>query len=213
MFQGIEAEATARFRGVRQTLSRSPRGVASPSAEMKGYVFVQIYAIYEYVVKSSVEATLQAFNQSNVRLSEVRLPLLSLCLHGELQSLQDCSSKKAWEKRHALFEAIGSSRTAVVDTALLPNLGDHFRHRDLQFVFEVFGVRGLPTRRRNHSFRINEVVLNRNQIAHGEVRAEEVGRNFSRQDINHRIDQMESVCRCIVARLSQHCGNTQNFMR
>ena len=52
----------------------------------------------------------------------------------------------------------------------------------------------MAVRRKKHIQRISEVVGHRNVIAHGEEKAEDIGRRYTRSEILKMMRQMKSVC-------------------
>jgi len=213
MFSDVSDEIDDRFRLLRHSFALSPRSPREPSALVKGLVFVQLYAIYEYTVRSCCGEVILAVNSANCSLDRLRPSLLTIYLNPEFDSLRGCGQKEIWNKRLQLIERVMSQNTAFAARSLLPNVGKHHRSADLQFLFTILGISRLPVRRRRHLFRIDEIVDRRNDIAHGLVTADKIGRDFTRADIHHRINQMESVCRCLIASMERHCSSPTNFVR
>lgn len=213
MFLEIRAEIEDRFRLLRHAFALSRGSPKEPSALVKGLVFVQMYAIYEFAVRSAAEEAIKAINSANCSLDSLRPSMLAIYLDGEFQSLRDCGRKDVWSKRLQIAERATSKDIAIASTSILPHLGQHFRTDDLQFLFRVLGICRMPVRRKSHFQRINEVVRLRNDIAHGLETADKIGRNFTRADIRHRIDQMDSICRCVVSIIESHCSSSTNFTK
>jgi hypothetical protein len=94
-----------------------------------------------------------------------------------------------------------------------PSDGSHYRHTHLIMIFGVFGISRLPARRRLHLYRIDEVVNNRNQIAHGNETAAEVGRRYTRPEIAKMIIQIESVCLFLVSVFEEFCADQSRHKR
>ena len=57
----------------------------------------------------------------------------------------------------------------------------------------MLGVRRRLTLRRRHLYKIDEVVENRNTISHGNETALNVGRRYSRREINRTIRIMQGL--------------------
>jgi hypothetical protein len=112
-----------------------------------------------------------------------------------------------------LISTAFSAEPASTGNGVLPIDGSHFRHTQLQLIFRGLGIQRLPVRRRRHLFRIDEVVDNRNFIAHGEERPEDVGRRYTRQEISTIIRQMKSVCLLIPSVITAHCDDAENLCR
>ncbi len=178
----------------------------------KGLVFVELYAVYEYTVKGVTRVAIAEIAGHAHRFAELKPSLLALFLDAELRALRDCGAKNIWEKRLKLFEQSTSSRrVAAVDT--LPVDGSHFRHTQAQLILRALGIRRSLTRRRRHLYKIDEIVNNRNAIAHGEETAAQIGRRYSRADVTRSISQIKSICLRVIAIASEHCNDPQRHLR
>ena len=62
----------------------------------KGIAFVSMYATYEFAVSSAVRAAVDAVNQSQVELRNVKSSFLSLALDEQLNSFKDAGRKRHW---------------------------------------------------------------------------------------------------------------------
>jgi hypothetical protein len=206
MFLALQLEVMERFTAAKEHF-RATRGFnGEPRQIAKGLAFVQVYAIYEFTVSSVVRLAVQGVASHSHKWGELRPSLLALFLDPQLESLKMCGAKYVWEKRLEIFKTASSNGRASVSSDPLPVDGSHFRHAQLELIFRVFGVSRKPTRRPRHMFRIDEVVNNRNAIAHGGETAGAVGRRYSRKDIAAVTRQMESVCLRLIEVFSDYCS-------
>lgn len=212
MFPILRTEVEARFQ-LAEALFKASRGFKGDvGLAAKGMIFVQVYAAYEYTVKSVVRTAIDAINAHETKMNDMRPTILAIYLHPELTSLRDIGEKSVWEARLALFDKAFSS-VAASSNGVVPHDGSHYRYSALELVFKVFGISRLPVRRRSHMPRINEVVENRNQIAHGSERAEDIGRRYTRSDIHHMMKQMKSVCLLLLTTFDGYCADPANHRR
>jgi RiboL-PSP-HEPN len=214
MFPPLKTEIESRFEIVEQFF-RATRGFRGDlDAAARGMAFVQIYAIYEYAVKSIVQTAIDAINAHKTKMKDVSPALLTLFLDPELSGVRDCGERNVWTKRLEIFSrAFSKDITNLPNSAGPPHDGSHFRHTQLIMIFNVFGISRLPVRRKRHLFRIDEVVNNRNQIAHGGETAEDIGRRYTRPDILHIMEQMKSVCFLLVSIFDSYCADASRHRR
>jgi hypothetical protein len=179
----------------------------------KGLAFVQMYAIYEYVVTNSVKAAILQIKNRGMLINTVRWELLSLILDADLNSVRDCGEANLWKKRIALMQKVNAA--VLVDTAdtAFPSDGSHFREDQLETIWSLFGISSsvVPDGRMRQLIR--ELVANRNAIAHGRSSPEDVGRTFSKDDIVKKIGQCRDLCMYIVNELENHCSVPANLLR
>ena len=205
MFPALRTEVEARFQ-LAEALFKATKGFKGDvSLCAKGMIFVQVYAAYEYTVKTAVQAAIDAINAHNTVMDDLLPTMFAIYLNPELSSLRDVGNKNVWDARLKLFER-AFSKDIAKSPLVVPHDGSHYRYTELQLIFRVFGIKRLPVRRKAHITRINEVVDNRNLIAHGTERAEDIGRRYTRSDIIHIMDQMKSVCMLFISVLDGHCA-------
>lgn len=206
MFQTLQAEINDRFTAVERHFRLSPRKPADLAQTSRGLVFVEIYAIYEYTLRTSTRHSIAEIAACGHSFVNLKPSLQALFLDAELKSLREVSEKKVWEKRIALFEkAISTDGITPVD--VMPHDGNYYRHTQLQMTFDVLGINKAITTRKRYKYSIDEVVNNRNRIAHGEETPAEVGRRYSDADIRTRVQTMKRVCTRVVLLMSEHCSS------
>jgi hypothetical protein len=108
--------------------------------------------------------------------------------------------------------ALATSKDPVqVIGSPVPTDKTHYRHSQLQLILRVFGVTGTITARQGH--RINEVVNNRNAIAHGSETSEDIGQRYSRDDIWRAIRQMKRISLRFIRLMSECCSDADRHCR
>lgn len=216
MFDAIGREVTLRILegrsllslvGASEDLGDVSDGARRAAAVCKGLLFVQLYGAYEYAVSSSVRAALNAVGAESVTCSELRPSLLSLVLDPLWVSVSDVGRRKTWDKRLELIEAMDDDRPMDNwNDALFPDNGSQYREGQLATIWRVFGI-GVPTlpelRFRD---RIEEVVSNRNAIAHGRLTAGEVGGRYSEADMRERIGDIDAIAHYVIDAMKVHCA-------
>jgi hypothetical protein len=213
MFPTLRTEVADRFTAVEKFFQQACKLRGELSQTARGLAFVQIYAIHEYTVVNVVEHAAGAVAAHGHPFASLRPSLLALFLDAEIKSVQD-TVKGQWESRLALFDRATSKKPAVfVGAPAMPADGSHFRHPQIELILRVFGIRRKLTRRKRHLFLIDEVVNHRNEIAHGNFTAAEVGRRYSNQDVRDRIRQMKSVSLRLIQILEQHCDDPARHCR
>lgn len=214
MFATLQSDVESRFAVVRSFFRETQDFKGDLGAAAKGLVFVQVYAVYEFTVRSTVQIAIDAINAHKTKLRDISPSLMALYLDPELSALKDCGPKSVWSNRLRIFKRAFSGDPVYVSNGTGPPHDDsHYRHTNLITIFAVFGIQRLPVRRKRHLFRIDEIVDNRNQIAHGSETAEEVGRRYSRQQIFRIITQMRSVCLLLISIFDTYCADGRHRRR
>ncbi len=207
MFGLATAEVADRIFAVEAFLRVMPSdpGQTNEAATCKGLVFVTLYGIYEFAVRSSVRAALDALGQDQICATDLRSEILALVLDPIWTSAGTAGRARTWEKRIELVSAARETSGALAfrDT-LFPNDGSHFRTNQLRTIWRVFSIAEPIVSEPRHLGRINELVENRNAIAHGRSTPGEIGRRYSTQDLEKRISDTDSITRYILDTIRQH---------
>jgi hypothetical protein len=190
-----------------------PITVAAETA-VKGLIFVQLYAIYEFAVCSAVRSVWLEINGYAAPLHSMRLEILGAALHPELTAVMDCRVDRGWETRMTLFRKVDAADPVFIADTFFPADGSHYRVKQLQTIWDLLGIAGHPLPRMPLIGLIDhELVEHRNAISHGRRTAEDVGRYYSVNDIHGKIDLTREVCLHIVTTMQAHCSNPANLAR
>lgn len=208
MFESVASEIASRMLAARMYVAHIEpleSKDSALSATFKGLAFVQLYAIYEYTVRSGVQATLSAIRGDPLVIRELRHELLCLVLDPQWTSASTAGRSRRWDTRIALIRKVTSQEPthALTDT-LFPSDGSHYRIRQLHTIWNVFAIAEPVVPNARLIGRIEELVENRNAIAHGTRTAADVGRRYSCQDIALRVDDVEQICVYIVDTMRRH---------
>ena len=214
MFPLLKAEVEARFEAIELFFRETKDLQQDHAATTKGLMFVQVYAVYEYTVRSVVRVTIDSIGARKHRLNHISPSMMALFLNPEWDSLRDGGRKSEWENRLKIMErAFSNDVVDLSSNTKLPNDGSHYKYSHLLLIFKVFGIKRLPVRRQRHRQRIEEVVGHRNSIAHGQEKAEDIGRRYSRSEVFRMARQMKSVCLLQISVFEAFCTDGTRHRR
>jgi hypothetical protein len=214
----VAAEALARIASIKaflrwidqQEKPSTPGDSAARAA--KGLFFVQTYGVYEFTVTSAVRTLAAHLNNRSHPIRDIRPELLSMVLDAEFASVVDGSLKKTWANRMALFRRASCSDPSALHEGLFPKDGSQYRFTQLQLVWELFGIPSPVLPHPRFSRYIDEMVENRNRIAHGNESAELVGRRYTIADLDVRANDVEHLCTHITSAFSSFLGQPNAFL-
>lgn len=171
----------------------------------RGLAFVSLYATYEYTVRSSTQTTLASLRKDPLAIGQLRKELLALVLSPLWDSASSSGPPKIWDARISILNHADKkvSVSSIQDTHF-PVDGSHFRPRQLHTLWKVFGISDPIVPELRFLGRIEELVENRNAISHGRRTAADVGRSYSKSDIETRIDDVEAICNYLVETMKTH---------
>lgn len=214
MWIPLRTEVLDRFAAVESYFKKTYALGGAIEQTSKGIAFVQIYAVYEYTARAVVRTAIDSIAAHGHRTQDLIPSLIPLFLDSELTGLKDCPRSGEWERRIGLFERVFTDPSpAHIRNTAFPNDGSHFKHEQLQTIFNVLGIKRSPAQRRRHLRRIDEVVGHRNAIAHGQDPAAVIGGRYSRAEILAITRQIKSVCLLLISAIEAQCANTARHRR
>jgi hypothetical protein len=168
-------------------------------------LFVELYGVYEYSVKTAVQAVLSFIRRDALAPVNINHNALTLALRGSFDSLSNVGPWKTWEKRLNLVSDLESQTPlhSLIDT-VFPSDGSHFRESQLQTIWDIFGLSCPILPEKKHIGRVSELVENRNAIAHGRRTADDVGSGFSFDDMEQRINDVERISIYLLTEMETH---------
>lgn len=197
MFEQIKEETTRRFCELKLWVSNiddtNVYGVST-----RGLFFVYIYGIYEEIIREVVSATIDALNHSNVKVNECISELYTLIFSDEYDGLYNVGNEHKWEKRWNISEKIIRNPIITISHDLMPTDGKNIRYRQLDSIAKSFGMKENILPRNEVGGYIQEMVDNRNFIAHGNKTPKEVGRNYTIADLIQRCEDIAEVCSHVI---------------
>ena len=185
--------------------SREEASETAIASACKGLELVQLYATYEYAVRSAVQATLAALRATGVGIRNLRRDLLALVLESHWDSASNSGRPHVWDSRIALITNVDSREpTTSLRDDLFPSDGSHYRVNQLRTIWKIFSLTAPVVPDPRLIGRIEELVENRNAISHGRRTPEELGGRYSWQGIASRVDDTDAISRHVLGVLEAH---------
>lgn len=178
----------------------------------KGSFFVLNYGIYENLIVEAVRCLVAEINLRSLEFRKLRTPTLSFVLSPELDGIAGTSRQRAWEKRLNIIEKGRSNTPVQIDESLFPYDDSHFRHDQLKLIWNVFGLAAPELPHPGFIQYIDEMVDNRNRIAHGRESPVSVGGRFSIGDIETKTNQNEQLCSHIASQFADFLTASDCFV-
>ena len=196
MFDSIKETITRNFRDLKLWISNIPdvQNGTDFQAISFGLFFVYIYGIYEEIIRTIISSTISELNESSVDIGQCIYELFPLIFAPEYDSLYAVGNEHKWEKRWEISNKLVQNPTIQLSTELFPTDGRNLRIRQLESLKNTFGIKDNILPRPEIGWYIQEMVDNRNGIAHGNKLPKEVGRAFTKKDLIDRCDYISEIC-------------------
>ena len=210
MFDITRNEVTTRILEGRRLLSAisadDPQDRLEAAATCRGLLFVQLYGVYEYAVRTSVQASLDFLTTASLSCVDIRRSLLTLVLHPQWTSAATAGTPRLWSQRLALLDSMANSNALTdLDNTLFPSDGSHYRANQLRTIWSIFGIT-LPIVPDSALIgRIDELVEKRNAIAHGRETARAIGSRHSTEEMEVRLRDTEIIAYYVIDTMNTYC--------
>jgi RiboL-PSP-HEPN len=158
------------------------------SREARGVAVVLLYAAYEHLISTltlDLAAEAKAAAIPNLALAR---GFKVFALVGSLKSVQGC---RAVGPQHAfqVMDALADPLSSTIEATWFPDDGSHFRSSQVKSICSILGLSEPETILGRAWDRIDTIVDERNAIAHGRRRPDEVGRRFSKPDLERIVKE------------------------
>lgn len=199
MFSDIREEITRNFLELKMWLQDIPEGLASDFASTSnGLFFVYLYGIYEEIVRNVIITTVAELNNANVKIDKCSYELYSVIFSPDYDALYGVGSEHKWEKRWAISRKLSDNSVINIPADIFPTDGKNIRYRQLESIAKSFGMKENILPRPEIGGYLQEMVNNRNHIAHGNKLPREVGCRYTKADLLQRCEMISEVCNYIV---------------
>lgn len=194
------SEAILRLDAIRAVLDllnsidvkQDPRAEVALAAQ-KAVVYVWLAACIEDFVRRFLRLLLQDISIQKLNCQQIRVELLAIAGGSVFARLEQLRKLKKWRERVAVLRQVVDVQEAILLEAHLPLDGRTIEPEHLDVVWLVFGFPRTPFPGAVQKMALLDVSRGRNQVAHGEVRPEELGRSKTIPDLQKLVNHMEDL--------------------
>lgn len=175
-------ELRRRLETVRDILAATDQ--SSVNREARGMAVVLIYASYENLLKSLSRSLLESAVQVRAGNRRLKPGLQLFAIFGRLQAISGSSASQIWKGGGAeVVSIIGESKNCTINTNTFPNDGSNMKCSQVLTFCEVFDLGNPAPILREVWGKLDGVVVERNAVAHGQHTPDEIGRNYTEQEM------------------------------
>lgn len=217
-YEGVKQLSRERLTEVQQLLnhiaSLEPDDATAPHPPevkiLRGFFYVHLYAALEKTINEAVQLTLRLIASHNAPANHYELRFGSITSRGRLQAFKACSYKNYHDNALAIFSTLGSTEKANIDeTQFSDSLMNVWTNSILE-VFHSFGITLIVEPRTRAT--IDELVENRNKVAHGRESALIVGERHRSRVLRDKFTITTSMIDSVINHL-EYFYNTRSFIK
>jgi hypothetical protein len=167
-------------------------GIPDVSREARGMAIVLLYAAYESLLRGLSRSMLEVARNLRVGNRRLQPGYQVAAAFSAMQAISDVKTSKIWKDRGPqLITNLFDPRSCTIDETIFPDTGDNFRRGQLVALCDLLGLGNPAPVLREAWDRLDTIVTQRNQIAHGQETATEIGRRYSDLDLTSLVDIWE----------------------
>lgn len=156
---------------------------------VRGLTMVMLFASYEKLLRSTCRALLESAASLRVKTRRLHPGLQLVASFPKLQAASDSSLSKIWtHKGDQVVNTLTSGSCAEINTSSFPDDGSFMKASQVRLFCEVFGLDHPALLLAELWPRLDQVVMDRNAIAHGNATAYEVGRRYTFEEVTALVD-------------------------
>ncbi|MGW1059013.1 HEPN domain-containing protein [Micromonospora rubida] len=163
------------------------------SRELRGLSILLLFAAYEHLLTSLCRTLLEFVAKSRATARRMKPGLRLFLAYEAFQGLAGSSKDKLW-RRHGpkVVQALNESRARDLNTDLFPHDGSFMKASQVRLFCELFDLGDPGTVLKEVWLQLDTIVDLRNGIAHGRLTPDEVGRNYTYDEVLELINLWES---------------------
>lgn len=171
---------------------------------IKGLYFVYVYGIYEAIIQRIVQRTIDIINSNSIKIGECQFGLFPIIFSKEYDSLYSAGRDKVWNKRWKISNRLIEDDIVSIPADVFPTDGKNIRYSQLESIANSFGLVGDILPRPEVGGYIQDMVNNRNYIAHGDYLPKDIGARYTKNDLILHCDIILEVCTHLINQYSSY---------
>jgi hypothetical protein len=178
---------------------------------MKGLFFVLLYGALEKSATESIQLLLVQIKSLEPKNEHVTTPFNVVSMARKWKSIKDKGYKGAFSQMTDFFSALESNDYLGIDETLFSDLMQNVWANTIDEVVGAFGMSGFTLTIAERVL-VDELVNNRNAIAHGRESAASVGERYRCDELRRRHGDIQALINNFIDRLETYF-NTREFVR
>lgn len=211
MLTAVKAETTSRLSEVFHLIDVIKRLEATPPLPdpnevkvLRGLFWVHLYAALEYAVSNGVQRFLQSVESLNVRPAHFNSGFFSVALEPNFAALRNVGEDKRWIKRLELLNGQASSTPTKINPDIFGLYLQNVWVEKMEVLFLCLEINQPIVPDASYKTYIDELVNQRNGVAHGRMSALAVGSARRSSELLIRYSAISAVCVHFFDCLDQH---------
>nr|WP_249405375.1 MAE_28990/MAE_18760 family HEPN-like nuclease [Microbacterium sp. CFBP 8794] len=184
------------------------------SREARGLAIVLLFAAYEELLTSLTRTLLETVVRMRISNRRMQPGFKAFAVRNSVRSLRDVSERKLFVSAIPTMLEL-TERTdqhPTVDTNDFPHDGSFMKRTQIEVWARTFRVGPPATILKRTWNSIDAVVSQRNQVAHGALTPQDVGRNYTESEVRKLVSDWSADWEDFLLHVEK-CASTRDFFR
>ncbi|WP_148360246.1 HEPN domain-containing protein [Acidisphaera rubrifaciens] len=181
------------------------------SREVRGLAILLLFASYENLLKSLCRGLLERAARLRVGNQRYKIGIRQFAVHKMFQSIVESPNKNTiWITRSDILACASSKSLCTIDANIFPSDGSFMKRSQVRLIFKIFDLGDPASILKEVWERLDTIVTQRNDIAHGNQTPDEVGRNYTSAEIRILVDKWEEKWLDVINHV-RDCASERSF--
>ncbi|KGY08983.1 MAE_28990/MAE_18760 family HEPN-like nuclease [Vibrio sinaloensis] len=170
----------------------------------RGLYYVHLYSALEKTTNEIIERVLLIISSFKVKYEHYIAEFNTISLSAQMMSYKAAAKDKAWLKSHDLFTTMCSSEEAKINETFFAASLQNVWFDTIQNLLKCFGVPTFEDTDGSLKTALNEVVDNRNAVAHGRISAEVIGERHRFDVLRARTESVNDILDTLITKYEKY---------
>jgi len=179
---------------------------------LKGLLYVSLYACIEFSFNELSIRTLSLIKSKNILYHHFENKFLTIALSSSIQGIRDCNSKKLLDKASEMFHLSESGDIANFNETFISQYLQNIWGKSFNQLTKTLGISSFEITTREIAI-FDEIVNNRNMVAHGRELAQIIGSGPTYSDLKSKYDTIFDTINRYVTHFESFYSNKEFLKR
>jgi hypothetical protein len=175
----------------------------------RGLFYVHLYSALERTTNELVERVLIIVNSFNIKYDHYIPAFNTISLSAQMMSYKAAAKDKAWLKSHSIFETMCSDEAPNINNTFFAASLQNVWFDTIQSLLLCFGLATLEDSDKSKKTALDEIVNNRNAVAHGRIPADIVGERHRPDTLRDRTEITQQIVELLIIKFEEYLSNLQ----
>ncbi|MGE6126094.1 MAE_28990/MAE_18760 family HEPN-like nuclease [Aeromonas media] len=170
----------------------------------RGLYYVHLYSALEKTTNEIIERVLLIISGFKVKYEHYIAEFNTISLSAQMMSYKSATKDNAWLKSHDLFTTMCSLEEAKINESFFSASLQNIWFETVDNLLKCFGISTIEDVDGSLKIALNEVVDNRNAVAHGRISADIIGERHRSDVLRERTETVSNILDDLITKYEKY---------